>query len=90
MEGRTVTDRTTVADLPDVDAARYLDREEAVAAYLTDILGANDGPLLVSALGDIARCARNERYRQFCWYQSGGILQGTNQWLSAKFSQKLL
>lgn len=50
-----MTGRTKVADLPDFDAAPYLDSEEAIAAYLTDILAANDGALLASALGDIAR-----------------------------------
>lgn len=43
------------AALPRFDAARYLDNEKAIAAYLTDILEANDAALLASALGDIAR-----------------------------------
>ncbi len=47
--------RITVANLPDFDAAPYLDSEVAIAAYLTDILEANDAPLLAAALGDIAR-----------------------------------
>lgn len=47
--------RIKAADLPDFDAARYLDSEEAIAAYLTDILEANDPALLAAALGDIAR-----------------------------------
>ncbi|TWC67385.1 addiction module antidote protein [Herbaspirillum sp. SJZ099] len=50
-----MTERTKIADLPDFDAASYLDSEEDIAAYLTDILEANDGALLASALGDIAR-----------------------------------
>ncbi len=49
-----MTKRIKVADLPEFDAASYLDNETAIAAYLTDILGANDAPLLASALGDIA------------------------------------
>lgn len=44
-----------VADLPEFDAARYLNSKAAIAAYLTDILDANDAALLASALGDIAR-----------------------------------
>ena len=44
-----------VDELPEFDAAKYLDSEEAVAAYLTDILEANDAGLLAAALGDIAR-----------------------------------
>ena len=44
-----------VTDLPEFDPAPYLDNEEAIAAYLTDILAANDGALLAAALGDIAR-----------------------------------
>ena len=48
-------ERIKVADLPTFDAAPYLDSEEAVAAFLTDILDANDPALLAAALGDIAR-----------------------------------
>ena len=44
-----------VDDLPVFDAAPYLDSEGAIAAYLTDILAANDAGLLAAALGDIAR-----------------------------------
>ncbi len=47
--------RIKAADLPEFDAARYLDSEVAIAAYLTDILEANDAGLLAAALGDIAR-----------------------------------
>lgn len=50
-----MTKRIKAADLPDFDAARYLDSEKAIAAYLTDILEANDPALLAAALGDIAR-----------------------------------
>lgn len=45
--------RTKVADLSDFDASRYLNSEVEIAAYLTDILAANDTALLVSGLGDI-------------------------------------
>lgn len=44
-----------VNQLPEFDATRYLDNEKAIAAYLTDILEANDAALLAAALGDIAR-----------------------------------
>jgi probable addiction module antidote protein len=44
-----------VRELPEFDAARYLDNEESIAVYLTGILEANDAALLASALGDIAR-----------------------------------
>lgn len=47
--------RTKVNELADFDAAAYLDSEEAVAAYLTDILEAGDPALLAAALGDIAK-----------------------------------
>lgn len=47
--------RIKTTDLPEFDAAPYLDSEEAIAAYLTDILDANDPALLAAALGDIAR-----------------------------------
>jgi probable addiction module antidote protein len=47
--------RIKVDDLPGFDAAPFLDSEEAIAEYLTDILEANDAGLLAAALGDIAR-----------------------------------
>ena len=47
--------RIKIADLPEFDAAPYLDSEASIAAYLTDILQANDAGLLAAALGDIAR-----------------------------------
>jgi probable addiction module antidote protein len=47
--------RIKVHELPAFDAAPYLDSDEAIAAYLTDILQANDAGLLSAALGDIAR-----------------------------------
>ena len=47
--------RIKIDDLPEFDAAPYLNSEEALAAYLTDILEANDAGLLAAALGDIAR-----------------------------------
>ena len=47
--------RIKIADLPEFDAAPYLDSETSIAAYLTDILEANDASLLAAALGDIAR-----------------------------------
>jgi probable addiction module antidote protein len=50
-----MTKRIKVADLPEFDAARYLDNETSIAAFLTDILEANDAALLAAALGDIAR-----------------------------------
>lgn len=47
--------RIKVRNLPDFDSARYLDDRAALAAYLTDILNANEPALLAAALGDIAR-----------------------------------
>jgi len=47
--------RIKVADLPEFEVAAYLDSEDAIAAYLTNIIEANDPALLASALGDIAR-----------------------------------
>ncbi len=51
----TNAQKIKVASLPDFDAAQYLDSEAAIAAFLTDILDANDPALLAAALGDIAR-----------------------------------
>ena len=45
----------SIKSLPEFDAAQYFDSDAAVAAYLTDILEANDPALLAAALGDIAR-----------------------------------
>ena len=50
-----MTKRIKAAELPEFDAAPYLDNEESVAACLTDILDANDPALLAAALGEIAR-----------------------------------
>ena len=47
--------RIAINDLPDFDAAPYLDSQEAIAAFLTDVLATQDAALLASALGDIAR-----------------------------------
>ncbi len=44
-----------VSELPEFDAAEYLNSEEDVAAYLTTVLEENDPALLATALGDIAR-----------------------------------
>jgi probable addiction module antidote protein len=56
MERRTImSKRIKVAELPEFDAAHYLESESSIAAYLTDILEANDAALLAAALGDIAR-----------------------------------
>jgi probable addiction module antidote protein len=44
-----------VADLPEFDAAEYLDSEEAIAEYLTAMIEDGDSALLAAALGDIAR-----------------------------------
>ena len=47
--------RIKVDALPEFDVAPYLSDEATIAAYLTDVLEANDSALLASALGDIAR-----------------------------------
>lgn len=46
-----------VADLPEFDAAHYLDSETSIATYPDDVLEANKAALLASALGDIAKAA---------------------------------
>ena len=42
-------DQDKLAKLPNFDAAPYFDSDEAIAAYLTDILAANDSALLAAA-----------------------------------------
>ena len=44
-----MTKRIKVTDLPEFDATPYLNSEASIAAYLTDILEANDSALLASA-----------------------------------------
>lgn len=50
-----MTKRMKVSNLPEFDAAPYLDNEETIAAYLTDILEEYNPALLAAALGNIAR-----------------------------------
>jgi probable addiction module antidote protein len=50
-----MTKKIKVSELPEFDAAEYLNSEEEVAAYLTTVLEENDPALLATALGDIAR-----------------------------------
>ena len=38
-----------------LDAAKYLDSDEAIAEYMTAVLEANDPDLLLLALSDVAR-----------------------------------
>ena len=47
--------RIKISDLPEFDAAEYLNSEEDIAAYLTTVIEENDPALLAAALGDIAR-----------------------------------
>lgn len=44
-----------VKDLPEFDAAEYLDSPQAMAEYLTAVIEDGDAALLAAALGDIAR-----------------------------------
>lgn len=50
-----MTQKIKVSELPEFDAAEYLNSEEDVAAYLTTVLEENDSALLAAAIGDIAR-----------------------------------
>ncbi len=50
-----MTRKIKVSELPEFDAAEYLNSDEDVAAYLTTVLEENDPALLATALGDIAR-----------------------------------
>ncbi len=55
MKEKIMASRIKVDELPEFDAAPYLGDEATIAAYLTDILEAQDPGLLAAALGDIAR-----------------------------------
>ncbi len=50
-----MTKKIKISELPEFDAAEYLNGEQDVAAYLTAVLEENDPALLAAALGDIAR-----------------------------------
>lgn len=39
------------------DAAEYLDSDEAIAAYINEVMATGDDELFLSALSDIARAA---------------------------------
>lgn len=71
-----MTKQIKVDELPEFGAAPYLDNEEAVAAYLTDILEANDAALLASALGDIARARGMSEIAKSAGDHTRGALQG--------------
>ena len=47
--------RIKVESLPTFDPTEFLDSEESIAAYLTDIMEDGDAGLLAAALGDVAR-----------------------------------
>ena len=44
-----------ISELPDFDAAEFLQADADIAAYLSTVLEENDAGLLAAALGDIAR-----------------------------------
>ena len=50
-----MTTAKTPRKLVPLDAARYLDSEEAIAEYMTAVLETEDPDLLLLALGDVAR-----------------------------------
>lgn len=50
-----MTKKIKVSELPEFDAAEYLNSEEDIATYLTTVLEENDPALLAAAIGDIAR-----------------------------------
>ena len=50
-----MTRKIKVSDLPDFDAAEYLDSDQAISEYLSIVMAENDPALLAAALGDVAR-----------------------------------
>ena len=50
-----MTKRIKISDLPEFDAAEYLNSEDDIAAYLMIVIAEYDPVLLAAALGDIAR-----------------------------------
>ena len=55
LEDWRMSKKIKVSELPEFDAAQYLNSEEDIAAYLTTVIEENDSSLLAAALGDIAR-----------------------------------
>jgi len=55
LEDWRMSKKIKVSELPEFDAAEYLNSEEDIAAYLTTVIEENDSSLLAAALGDIAR-----------------------------------
>ena len=56
--------RIKATDLPEFDAAHYLESETTIAAYLTDILEAKDAALLAVGPGRYCPRSRNDGDRQ--------------------------
>ncbi len=50
-----MTTKIKVSELPEFDAAEYLNGAEELAAFLTAVLEENNSALLAAALDDIAR-----------------------------------
>ena len=50
-----MTEKISIADLPEFDMAEHLDSEQAIAEYLTVVLEENDPGALADALGSIAK-----------------------------------
>ena len=50
-----MTQKISIADLPEFDITEHLDSEEAIAAYLTMVIEENDPSELARALGLVAR-----------------------------------
>lgn len=44
-----------IKDMPIFDAAQFLDDEESIAAFLSDVLASGDEDLFKSALADVAK-----------------------------------
>lgn len=55
MTTETTSKKLTLDNFEEFDPAKYLDNEEAIAAFLTDILADNNPALLAGALGVIDR-----------------------------------
>jgi DNA-binding phage protein len=47
--------RTNISTLPEFEARNFLDDEQAIAAYLTDVLAADNPELLNAALADVCQ-----------------------------------
>lgn len=72
-----------ISELPDFDAAEFLQTDADIAAYLNTVLEENDAGLLAAALGDRPR-PRHDPSGQRGGHHPGSTLQSPAAWQRAQ------